>query len=188
MKSRFFHKRITAIWEHVGNFGLQSPSIQLNYSNFWLSHITDHNFKMFSWLSDAFFFGLRQPLDWHWKKYQNPSCSKLVFQCVFFCHFTRKQTQFIARFLLHLNIFFWHFLMQHPQLMHQIVMFFVIYSCTKSCFLFTIFRAPYHVVFCFFHAPYRVVCSFFFVHHIAFCCNSSSTKSCLKSNYCNSAW
>ena len=28
----FFNKRITAVWEHVGNFGLQSPSIQLNCS------------------------------------------------------------------------------------------------------------------------------------------------------------
>ena len=149
MKSRFFHKRITAIWEHVGNFGLQSPSIQLNYSNFWLSHITDHNFKMFSWLSIAFFWfaptsGLAL------KKISKSIMLQIGVSMRVFLPFYKETNTIYSTFFLHLNIFFLHFLMQHPQLMHQIVMFFVIYSCTKSCLLFTILRAPYHVVFCFF--------------------------------------
>ena len=66
MKSRLFHKRIPAVWEHVGNFGLQSPSIQLNCSNFWLSHSTHHNFKMCVFLGSAvhLFLCLHQPLDY----------------------------------------------------------------------------------------------------------------------------
>jgi hypothetical protein len=44
----FFHKRITAIWEHLGNFGLQNPSIQINCSNFWLSQFKNVRFCLLS--------------------------------------------------------------------------------------------------------------------------------------------
>ena len=59
MKSRFlFQKRFISVWEHIENFGLQSPSIQLNSRKFWLSHITvtDHNFKMSFFCSAAICF------------------------------------------------------------------------------------------------------------------------------------
>ena len=72
MNSRFFHKRITAVCKHVGSFGLQSRSIQLNCSNFWVSHITHHKFKMCAFLGSVriFFACLRQPLDWSREKLQ----------------------------------------------------------------------------------------------------------------------
>ena len=62
MKSRSVYKRITAVWEHVGNFGLQSPSIQLN------CHTSQFQDVRFSWLRPQSFLCLRQPLDWHRKK------------------------------------------------------------------------------------------------------------------------
>ena len=147
MKSRFFHKRITAIWEHVGNFGLQSPSIQLNYSNFWLSHITDHNFKMFSWLSIAFFWfaptsGLAL------KKISKSIMLQIGVSMRVFLPFYKETNTIYSTFFLHLNIFF-AFPHATPTthapnrdvfrhlFVHQIV--FVVYhsSCTISCcFLF----------------------------------------------------
>ena len=186
MKSRFFHKRITAIWEHVGNFGLQSPSIQLNYSNFWLSHITDHNFKMFSWLSIAFFWfaptsGLAL------KKISKSIMLQIGVSMRVFLPFYKETNTIYSTFFLHLNIFF----CISSCNTHN--------SCTKSWCFSSFIRAPnrvcclpffvHHIMlFSVFFMHHIVLFVIFFVHHIAFCCNSSSTKSCLKSSYCNSAW
>ena len=148
MKSRFFHKRITAIWEHVGNFGLQSPSIQLNYSNFWLSHITDHNFKMFSWLSDAFFLvcaNLWIGIEKNIKIHHAPNW---CFNACFLPFYKETNTIYSTIFVAPE-----HFFLAFPHatptthapnrdvfrhlFVHQIVFFVYHFSCTISCcFLF----------------------------------------------------
>lgn len=65
----------------IDMYRLQSPSIQLNWSNFWLSHITQHNFKMCAFLGQRrkIFLCLRQPLDWYRK---NIYCKSIVLQMV----------------------------------------------------------------------------------------------------------
>ena len=100
-------------WEHVGNFGLQSPSIQLNCSNFWLSQ--------------------RQPLDWR-KDVPNGASN-----CAFFGYFKTKQHNLCAIFCTRKNVFC-IFLMQHPQ--HMFCLFLrapnrslvCLSSCPISCF------------------------------------------------------
>lgn len=115
-------------WEHVGNFGLQSPSIQLNCSNFWLSQ--------------------RQPLDWK-KDVPNGASN-----CAFFGYFKTKQHNLRAIFCTRKNVFC-IFLMQHPQ--HMFCLFLRAPNRTLFaivpvilCFLSAFFCAPYRVFLQFF--------------------------------------
>ena len=177
MKSRFFHKRIT----DYGNLGTRrklwiTKPVSCNSTTVIFGCHTSQITISFFCGSASHFFWFAPTSGLALRKISKSIMLQIgVSMRVFLGHFTRKQTQFVAPFFCTWTLFL-HFLMQHPQFMHQIVMFFVIYSCTKSCFLFTSL-----------HAPYRVVCSFF-------SCTISRFAAILPAPnrawtcYCNSAW
>ena len=169
----FFHRRITAVWEHAGNRGLQSLSIQLNCSNFWLSHITHHHTWQFqdvrfSWLSAANLFFACANL---WIGIERRSKSivlQMVLQIVLFflaIYFTSKPT-------IYSTILAPDFFLAFSHAAPMTCFFFFKYSCTiffqhffvhQIVLFFAFFRAPYHLVLkCFFFF------CFFFVHLIVF--------------------
>ena len=133
------------IWEHLGNFGLQRPSIQLKCSNFWLSHITHHNFKMCAFLGSApQNLSLLAPTSGlAWKKDLNPSCFKscpiLVTRKASFLHFLMQHTWHVLFFFSCAKLFFFFGISCTkscsclPFFVQHIMPFFCNFSCAKSC-------------------------------------------------------
>ena len=103
------------VWEHLGNFGLQRPSIQLKCSNFWLSHIS----------AAKFIFACANL----WVGVENRS-KFIVLQIV--PHFGQQKNVFFAfPHATHMTCVVYFFV-------RQIAFFFGI-SCTKSCSFLTFF-------------------------------------------------
>ena len=187
----FFIGGLRQFGEHAGNRGLQSLSIQLNCSNFWLSHITHHHTSQFqdvrfSWLSAA----------------------NLFFACAnLWIGIERRSKSIVLQMVLQIVLFFFAiYFTSKPTIYSTIfgtIFFFGIFSCsTHDMFYFLNIRAPFFsaflrapnralfcilsctisfgfkmfLFFCFFsfRAPYRVFLLLFFVHHIVFFLFNSS--------------
>ena len=137
MKSRyFFHKRITAIWEHLGNFGRQNPSIQINCSNFWLSQFKDVRFCLLS--AAELFFACANPLNCMGKKTKS-IVLQMVLQVVFFCcYFISNKTIYSIFFCTRKTPFCMSSCSTHDMsclfLRAPNRVFFSISSCLKSCY------------------------------------------------------